>query len=88
MVTEVFGELLYHPESGCSEEFPSPEALKYHIILSTKPPKEYLECMNQKDRGNASPEERDSSDEDLTVELDPDEGVSLEMNLFFLFLNL
>ncbi|XP_052186454.1 phosphoinositide phospholipase C 6-like isoform X2 [Diospyros lotus] len=74
MVTEVFGELLYHSESGCSEEFPSPEALKHHIILSTKPPKEYLEYMNQKDRGNASPEERDSSDEELTVELDPDEG--------------
>ncbi|KAF9599106.1 hypothetical protein IFM89_035385 [Coptis chinensis] len=35
-------------EAKCLEEFPSPEALKYRIILSTKPPKEYLERLEGK----------------------------------------
>ncbi|XP_047307043.1 phosphoinositide phospholipase C 6-like [Impatiens glandulifera] len=39
MITETFGELLYYRESGCLEEFPSPEALKHRIIISTRPPK-------------------------------------------------
>ncbi|KAI3793222.1 hypothetical protein L1987_35838 [Smallanthus sonchifolius] len=43
MATEIFGDMLYCPKTGDSDEFPSPEELKYHIILSTKPPKEYLE---------------------------------------------
>jgi phosphatidylinositol phospholipase C, delta len=43
MVLEVFGDMLYYPESKHLQEFPSPEALKGRVILSTKPPKEYLE---------------------------------------------
>lgn len=49
MVMQIFGDMLYYPESGCLEEFPSPEELKHKIILSTKPPKEYLESKNIKD---------------------------------------
>ncbi|KAF9594267.1 hypothetical protein IFM89_028924 [Coptis chinensis] len=48
MVTQVFGEMLFYPNSECLEEFPSPEALKYCIILSTKPPKEYLQLLEGK----------------------------------------
>lgn len=58
MVTEVFGELLYSPTSQDLEHFPSPEELKFRIILSTKPPKEYLEESNNKqskEKGNNSP---------------------------------
>ena len=44
MVLEVFGDILYYPESKHLQEFPSPEALKGRVILSTKPPKEYLEA--------------------------------------------
>ncbi|KAF8718644.1 hypothetical protein HU200_024943 [Digitaria exilis] len=44
MVLEVFGEMLYYPESKHLQEFPSPEALKGRVMLSTKPPKEYLEA--------------------------------------------
>ncbi|XP_059666762.1 phosphoinositide phospholipase C 6 [Cornus florida] len=64
MVTQTFGAMLYYPDSQSSEEFPSPEALKHRIILSTKPPKEYLESKQSKDKGNASSNERDSSEEE------------------------
>lgn len=39
------GEALYYPptDEPC-KEFPSPESLKGRIIISTKPPKEYLEA--------------------------------------------
>ncbi|CAI9762229.1 unnamed protein product [Fraxinus pennsylvanica] len=50
MVMQIFGDMLYYPESGCLEEFPSPEELNHKIILSTKPPKEYLESKNIKDQ--------------------------------------
>ncbi|KAL6644878.1 hypothetical protein ACP70R_016486 [Stipagrostis hirtigluma subsp. patula] len=46
MVLEVFGDILYYPESKHLQEFPSPEALRGRIILSTKPPKEYLEAKD------------------------------------------
>ncbi|KAI4382777.1 hypothetical protein MLD38_008695 [Melastoma candidum] len=42
MVTETFGEILFSPGPECLKEFPSPESLKRRIIISTKPPKEYL----------------------------------------------
>ncbi|KAH9613765.1 hypothetical protein KSS87_004924 [Heliosperma pusillum] len=51
---EVFGEMLYTPESNHTEEFPSPEELKYRIIISTKPPKEYLESKERKDKEDTS----------------------------------
>ena len=52
MVLEVFGDILYYPESKHLQEFPSPEALKGRVLLSTKPPKEYLEAKGStmKDR--------------------------------------
>lgn len=54
--------MLYYPQSECLDEFPSPEELKNRIILSTKPPKEYLESKNQRD---TSPVGKDSFREDL-----------------------
>ncbi|CAL9092204.1 unnamed protein product [Musa textilis] len=44
MVTQIFGDMLYYPESDSLEEFPSPESLMNRVIISTKPPKEYLEA--------------------------------------------
>ncbi|KAI7741054.1 hypothetical protein M8C21_006933 [Ambrosia artemisiifolia] len=41
MVTEIFGDMLYCPEAD-HNEFPSPEALKHRVLLSTKPPKEQI----------------------------------------------
>ncbi|XP_007016093.2 PREDICTED: phosphoinositide phospholipase C 1 [Theobroma cacao] len=43
MVKETFGEMLYCTKSENLEEFPSPEFLKKKVLISTKPPKEYLE---------------------------------------------
>lgn len=45
MAIEIFGELLYYPEPGCFDVFPSPQSLKHQIVLSTKPPKEYLDSI-------------------------------------------
>ncbi|KAL6545167.1 Phosphoinositide phospholipase C 6 [Orobanche hederae] len=70
MVTQIFGDMLYCPESGCLEGFPSPEALKHKIILSTKPPKEYLGMNNNKDGEPSSPKEKDSSDDEPEAEVD------------------
>ncbi|CAI9091713.1 OLC1v1026810C2 [Oldenlandia corymbosa var. corymbosa] len=63
MVTQVFGDMLYYPEA-VSLEFPSPEALKHRIILSTKPPKEYLETKQNKEDG-VSPLGKDSFEEEF-----------------------
>ncbi|KAI3748849.1 hypothetical protein L6452_12239 [Arctium lappa] len=53
MVTEIFGDMLYCPKVGGSDEFLSPEALKHRVILSTKQPKEYLESKQM--GGESSP---------------------------------
>nr|GMC92870.1 phosphoinositide phospholipase C 6-like isoform X1 [Ipomoea batatas]GMC94264.1 phosphoinositide phospholipase C 6-like isoform X1 [Ipomoea batatas] len=68
MLSEVFGEMLYYPESGCLEELPSPEELKYRILLSTKAPKEYLESRQQSEKETpASPSGKDSSEDDSSI---------------------
>ncbi|KAL1217836.1 Phosphoinositide phospholipase C 6 [Cardamine amara subsp. amara] len=62
MATQIFGQMLYYPESDSLEEFPSPASLLHRIMISTKPPKEYLESRNpivkQKDN-NVSPSSED-----------------------------
>lgn len=46
IVHRVLGEILYYPEQQEGfKQFPSPEELKKRIIISTKPPKEYLACQ-------------------------------------------
>lgn len=63
MVTRIFGDILFSPGSECLKEFPSPASLKKQVIISTKPPKEYLEAKEIKERdsdsqkGNAAPDE-------------------------------
>ncbi|GAB4859945.1 Phosphoinositide phospholipase C 4 [Ancistrocladus abbreviatus] len=42
MMTQIFGNMLFYPKSESVKEFPSPEDLRYKILVSTKPPKEYL----------------------------------------------
>lgn len=60
MVTETFGDMLYYPEAEL-KEFLSPEDLKYRIIISTKPPKEYLEAKSIKESSHL--EKKDSEDD-------------------------
>lgn len=59
MVTQTFGDILFFPGSEGLKELPSPEFLKRRIIISTKPPKEYLEAKEKK--------EKDSEDADDMV---------------------
>ncbi|KAG0599415.1 hypothetical protein M758_12G149900 [Ceratodon purpureus] len=45
MILRIFGDALFYPPTNAAmKEFPSPEDLKGRIIVSTKPPKEYLEA--------------------------------------------
>ncbi|ONK62497.1 uncharacterized protein A4U43_C07F4540 [Asparagus officinalis] len=64
MVTETFGEMLYYPDSEDHKEFPSPDSLKKRIILSTKPPKEYLEAKDSKGKENGSQNGKDPNEEE------------------------
>ncbi|KAL6531085.1 1-phosphatidylinositol phosphodiesterase [Orobanche hederae] len=48
MISETFGDMLFSPGPECLTEFPSPEALKRRVVISTKPPKEYLHAKDVK----------------------------------------
>ncbi|KAJ6798702.1 phosphoinositide phospholipase C 4-like [Iris pallida] len=78
MVTETFGDMLYYPDSDDVEEFPSPEFLKKRIILSTKPPKEYLEAKSLKDQGGASINVKDQNDDEQWGKEVPDLKIKIE----------
>lgn len=64
MVTQTFGEALFTPGSECLKEFPSPELMKRRFIISTKPPKEYLQAKKGKgNENNSSQKEKDVADD-------------------------
>lgn len=65
MLSQVFGKMLFYPESECLKEVPSPEELKHRIIISTKPPKEYLEAQTLKGSESSSALKRKDSDDDV-----------------------
>ncbi|XP_020274398.1 phosphoinositide phospholipase C 2-like isoform X1 [Asparagus officinalis] len=46
MLKETFGDLLFYPSTEFLDEFPSPEDLKYRVLISTKTPKELLESKS------------------------------------------
>lgn len=50
LVTNIFGDMIYRTESEYVDEFPSPERLKKKVLISTKPPKEYLESQENRER--------------------------------------
>ncbi|XP_019188595.1 PREDICTED: phosphoinositide phospholipase C 4-like isoform X2 [Ipomoea nil] len=63
MLTNTFGDMLFVPESECLKEFPSPEELKHRIVVSTKPPKEYLEAKSINEKQSSSLSRKDSDDD-------------------------
>lgn len=67
MVAHVFGDMLYIPKLDGMDEFPSPNDLKHKIVVSTKPPKEYLSSNNNKDGETSAVQEKDSSEDDEKV---------------------
>ncbi|KAJ7964193.1 Phosphoinositide phospholipase C [Quillaja saponaria] len=64
MLTETFGDMLFRPKSESLKEFPSPEKLKYRIIVSTKPPKEYLAAKSIKGKDKKLQEIKDSDEDE------------------------
>ncbi|KAI3757854.1 hypothetical protein L6452_05397 [Arctium lappa] len=60
MIHQIFGDMLFTPDKDCLEEFPSPESLRKRVMISTKPPKEYLKGEKSTTKGNGS-QEKDSS---------------------------
>ncbi|XP_009586600.1 phosphoinositide phospholipase C 2-like isoform X1 [Nicotiana tomentosiformis] len=63
MITQTFGDMLFSP-SECLKELPSPESLKKRIMISTKPPKEYLQAKEVKEKDDSKKgTEQDDSDE-------------------------
>jgi len=63
MVTQTFEDILFTPGPESLKEFPSPESLKGRIIISTKPPKEYLETKEVKEKENDAQKGKVSGDE-------------------------
>ncbi|TVU18097.1 hypothetical protein EJB05_34167, partial [Eragrostis curvula] len=49
LIKETYGDMLFISESEQMAEFPSPDDLKGKIIISTKPPKEYLQTKSGKE---------------------------------------
>ncbi|XP_009586601.1 phosphoinositide phospholipase C 2-like isoform X2 [Nicotiana tomentosiformis] len=62
MITQTFGDMLFSP-SECLKELPSPESLKKRIMISTKPPKEYLQAKEVKEKDDSKKGTEDDSDE-------------------------
>ncbi|GLT81717.1 hypothetical protein SLE2022_001520 [Rubroshorea leprosula] len=54
MITQTFGDMVFLPDSDCLKEFPSPEELRYKIIISTKPPKQYPNVTSINEKRNNS----------------------------------
>ncbi|KAK6152521.1 hypothetical protein DH2020_015156 [Rehmannia glutinosa] len=52
MVSEIFGDILARFTSELLQDFPSPDSLKRRVIISTKPPKEYLETKIPKEESD------------------------------------
>ncbi|KAL2549622.1 Phosphoinositide phospholipase C 2 [Forsythia ovata] len=64
MINETFGDMLFSPGVECLREFPSPESLKKRVMISTKPPKEYLQAKEAKVKESGSNKGKDSSEEE------------------------
>ncbi|KAF3775883.1 Phosphoinositide phospholipase C 6 [Nymphaea thermarum] len=77
MVSETFGDMLFYPESGSLQKFPSPESLKHRILISTKPPKEYLEASSFKDNGSQSQKGKETDEDSWGKEV-PDVKEEIE----------
>ncbi|KAL6581218.1 1-phosphatidylinositol phosphodiesterase [Orobanche minor] len=73
MISETFGDMLFSPGPECLTEFPSPESLKRRVVISTKPPKEYLHAKDVKIQ---------ESDSKKGTDLEKEEPWGREINSF------
>ncbi|KAM5583238.1 phosphoinositide phospholipase C 4 [Rosa sericea] len=63
LLMKTFKDMLFIPDSECFKKLPSPEELKYRIIISTKPPKEYLEDKSVDDKVDNLHKRKDSEED-------------------------
>lgn len=63
VVHETFKDVLVCSASDHFQDFPSPESLKGRVVISTKPPKEYLETKMSKEEDDGSVKVYKSSEE-------------------------
>lgn len=78
MITQIFGDMLYFPHTEPITEFPTPELLKDRILISTKPPKEYLDSKQFKDTSDSERETGDEGSLSPALSVEADEKVSRE----------
>ncbi|KAL3837751.1 hypothetical protein ACJIZ3_022342 [Penstemon smallii] len=64
MITQTFGDMLFTPGPECLGEFPSPESLKKRVMISTKPPKEYLKAKDANVKESGSKKDKNSAVEE------------------------
>ncbi|CAH2069505.1 unnamed protein product [Thlaspi arvense] len=79
MVSKTFGETLFRCTDEHTESFPSPESLKNKILISTKPPKEYLQTQNS--QGSTTDESLKSkkvADAEEEIQDEDEESVAIE----------
>ncbi|KAF7816105.1 phosphoinositide phospholipase C 4-like [Senna tora] len=68
MLTQTFGDMLFCPGCENLKVFPSPEELKYRILISTKPPKEYLRADSVQINMKTSQKSVDFDEDESTKE--------------------
>lgn len=76
MTTQTFGDMLYFPQTEPMTEFPSPESLKDRILISTKPPKEYLDTRQFKDTSDSEKEFSEEGSVSPALSAEADDKVS------------
>ncbi|KAK9727130.1 hypothetical protein RND81_05G260100 [Saponaria officinalis] len=77
MITQELGDMLFYPETEITKDFPSPDDLKYKVIVSTKPPKEYLSVDSSLSKGSESQKNEQTSSVE-NIESRKDEQLSEE----------
>ncbi|XP_038711763.1 phosphoinositide phospholipase C 2-like isoform X2 [Tripterygium wilfordii] len=78
MVNGTFGDMLFVPQSDKLEEFPSPEYLKKKVMISTKPPKEYLETQTREEKETS--EKSKKSSKKTNSEIKPETNEKDQLN--------
>lgn len=72
MITQTFEDMLFCPNDENLTNVPSPEELKYRIMISTKPPKEYLKSESVRRESSKQlmiSKSKDSDDDDWGKEV-------------------
>ncbi|KAK3409793.1 hypothetical protein EUGRSUZ_J01884 [Eucalyptus grandis] len=75
IVTKTFESKLHRPDTDQLAEFPSPESLKRKILISTKPPKEYLERQSSMEKEYNSAQSEELSDKDSSNQDEEEKNV-------------